>query len=409
MVRKTLGFTATGRVTQQVVEYLSQKSDISDFIENVNLLFDPQRHLDRESFGGSDTIKQKAQGRFDVAVCDTFEEFYKKSSMIIDSSADLGVNVPPFPEYLQPVLDGDYNPQQIFDQYVAANTTKFKEENKRIPTDREDFEERIKMAAKASGIMTGMEREGHRFGPRLRQFFPFSLKMMVDRAGEIQGINEPGTRTEQDLPIYVVVTNEPCMVANILYTLNPPWRERIIASSGVDRVRLLKEAFRVYQWDERKIRNVEFTVAGIHDSGQRFPVINDPENSIPNKAILLDYLRQKLDQHYQTAVQASENPNEDLAQTLGDISTAGINSIRCGLSFSPQESYLCDGFLQPEQGLFLTGEYRFRNGFVAVRSRTETERSPEINRVVRTNRELFGRLQEEVIRPYLQKKMEGRK
>ncbi len=411
---KTLGLTSTGPVAQYLVDYLTKEHTNSqdqsvqreffDIIDEIVLLHDQERRHQPPTLGIGTSLQER------ITSAEGFNALYRRSHVLLDCSGDFvrtsEVHIGNIPAYLQPILNRDeYNLEKLYPQY-----TEQAQNEGRIPLSKDRFMERLEMTAKIIDILNDLKNDGYEIsGRRLGILFPLYFPLMLERALLTRDILKSGLqgKAEQDLPVYVMVTNEPTMMCNLFSFINPEMRERLIASSGVDCQRLFTSAYKSFEEYARHpedINKLEFSIQGAHDHrlSRAHVKIKDGQEVRCDIAKLRDHLQEKLDEYLSGQRKPEIWQEFSRALTLLIVNTA--KSIERGLTIFPQDSFLCDGYYHETgaaAGLFLSGEYQFCNGFVVPREQDQESR-PELKLVINTSRELLHRLKKGPLRSWHQ-------
>ncbi len=425
-VGKTLGLTSTGPVTKYLIDYLTtNNANSSDqllqreffkAIEEVVILFDPERHYQPPVLGkGTDgrDLEERVTERIGLRKVEGFNALYQTPHVLVDCSADLGLQsgearAGNIPNYLQPILNQKkYNPEKLYPDYV-----KQLQAGNRKPLSPEKFAQRLSIAAKVVNILQELKADGHELeGKCLNTIFPIYFPLMLERAALVQELLKSGwqKKAEQDLPVSIMVTNEPTMLSNLFSYVNPRLQDRLIASNGVDRQRLLTKAYescQEYAGRPQDLQNLEFSIFGAHDSQLSLARLRVKDGATVQCVVpqLRNHLQERLD-----AYLAGERKPEiwlEVSRALTQVIVSAAQSWKKGLSLSPQEGYLCDGYYHHQAGLFLSGEYQLGNGFIVPREKQEElyregRAADEESKVQVALQELWQRLRTEVVDGYL--------
>lgn len=410
---RTLGFVGAGRRTdkkpasvvdytlrflQQPVEEEGAEQLRREFlrnIEGITIYFDPSRYVNGKDYKaiieneyaflqgiecGPEVGGGKKGAKLKLLVTPEFPQFYEESAVIIDPTAEFGLrfyNQEP-PEYVKKVREAVQEGRSIDDieKMVRELHSRYKGEVQapRQALGEEEYTAALTLGAEALAIMQRLEQEGCRFGPRTKNLSPFYLRGTLERARLLQ--NHTRTAKEQELRPYFVFTNEPCVIATILARYDPEstfrMRERMIACSGVDTARVLKICREKYGYkaafSEIMTELQYYVVLGRHDDGQGIVAL-PPERKMPSaddEQRALDELNRKLTNYWREH-QGKVDINLEWTLSILNMAIPALQSIDDGLSRHPrgkERPPLCDGYYIPQENLFLSGAYKWRNGFV---------------------------------------------
>mgnify|MGYP001597086345 CR=1 FL=1 len=393
---RTVGFIGTGHVvdytlrtflqqTQEDKEAEDLRQEFLRLVDRINIYFDDSRYeqghkarIEGEYAFLEGILSSSSSAQKKLKVTTDFSEFYKQSTIIVDSAAEFGLrfyNQEPlaFVTRVKEAVESGNSVENIVGELYSEYKSTVQSPRKALPL--EEFTDTILLGAETLEIMQNLERkEGHSFGPRTKNLLPFYLKRTLDRARELQRLTE--TNKEQELPFYIVFTNEPCLIATILtrYDLqkNFRMRGRMIASSGVDTARVLKICQEKYRYSSdfpEIMKELQYyVVLGRHDDGQNIAVLPPGKNmpSQEDEQRALDQINQRLETYWRDYQKTADFP---LEWTLSILKTAvtALQSSGDGLSHYPlgeEVPSLGDGYYHQKSGLFLSGAYKVRNGFV---------------------------------------------
>ncbi len=216
-------------------------------------------------------------------------------------------------------------------------------------------------------------------GLRCLKILPFAVPMLLERGERMQEIVKQG----KPLPVYLTLVNEPCMSSTLLAAVCPEIIPKLVAVVSYDLDRIETVLNQKYQDIKSKegLDGIQLSVSmtGFHDNDLSVPIIS-PEKKEDEASFIRLFSRLDFATVYHFLIGEVNHNVMDYINGVGDINTevsrsllsAVVNSYKSidkAYSMYPSmgDRPLYNGYFQQvgeEQGLFMIGPHRFRNGRV---------------------------------------------